>query len=253
MLEKVRTRFWDVARCTYGQLLDEMERWRVDGSEHMVCFCDGNGLPHAYWGDEELRAAYAKADAVCADGVATEKLAAIWGGPLPERVIGPKLFPKAMEYGVSRGWRHYFYGGAKGIPERLAEVVRRDYPGIQVVGVFSPPKRELDSPEWADDIVRIRAAKPDFLWVALGCPKQEKWCARHLQELGVPVVLPVGAVFDFFTGNVPITPEWVHRIGCCWLWRLVTGGRRVFWRNVKCVMSSVGVLVVERMRRLFWN
>ena len=109
-LDKVKTRFWSVASCTYRQLLDQMEAWRKAGDRHRyTCFCDAMGLAKG-WRMGELRHAYRHADAVLADGEATKVLAKISGGNLPDRVIGPYLFPDAMEYGVALGWRHFFYG-----------------------------------------------------------------------------------------------------------------------------------------------
>lgn len=244
---KVALRKWDVAACTYAELLAALDAWRSDGKKHFACFCDANGLAHG-WQDKELAATYGAADAVLADGEVTKWLARICGGHLPERIIGPHLFPKAMEYGISRGWRHFFYGAGSGVAEELAVAMRTRYPGVQIVGTYSPPFGEPFAEEWARQKALIASAKPDFLWVALGSPKQEKWCARHLQELPAPVLLPVGAVFDFYTGRVPQVPEWVHRAGICWLWRLITGGKRTFKRNMWCLPRAASILVREFVR-----
>lgn len=224
-----------------------MDIWRKDGARHFVCFCDANGLAHG-WQEPELAAAYCAADAVLADGAATKLLARICGGRLPERVIGPHLFPQALAYGVSRHWRHFFYGAEPGVAELLAVKMRERFPSVEIVGTYSPPFGEVTESEWARQKAIIAEAKPDFLWVALGSPKQEKWCARHLQELDAAVLMPVGAVFDFYTGRVPQVPEWVHRVGLCWLWRLLTGGMRTFRRNMWCLPRAAAILIVEFLR-----
>lgn len=247
MLNQVKLRYWSVASCTYERLLQEMDVWRTDGKHHLACFCDANGLAHG-WRDADLQKAYQKSDAVLADGTVTKVLARILGGSLPDRVIGPYLFPKAMAYGVPRGWRHYFYGAGPGTAEKLAERMREQFPGVQIVGTFSPPFGQLSTEEWARERKMIEVAKPDFLWVALGSPKQEKWCADHLGEINVSTLLPVGAVFDFYTGTVPQTPDWVHAIGGCWLWRLLTGGSRTFKRNAWCIPRALWILISEFCR-----
>lgn len=241
MLDQINIRYWKILRASYFQLLEKMDEWRKDGKHHYVCFCDGNGLPLAWYRDVELRAAYAGADAVCADGIATDWLARINGGA-GGRIIGPKLFPAALKYGIPLGWRHFFYGASGTTLAALKTKMEVRFPGVKIVGTFAP--------EIADDPMPppIEKNSVDFLWVALGCPKQEKWCARHRDELGVPVLLPVGAAFDFLSGRVADTPDWVHRMGLCWLWRLVTGGRRVFVRNVKCVTVALALLIEE-----FWR
>jgi N-acetylglucosaminyldiphosphoundecaprenol N-acetyl-beta-D-mannosaminyltransferase len=246
-MNKVKARYFDIASCTYGQLLDEMEAWRRDGVHHYACFCDANGLAYCRR-DLDLREAYRVADAVLADGSVTKALAWVFGGKLPERVIGPYLFPKAMAYGIEKGWRHFFYGAAPGTVDLLADKMRKQYPGVQIVGTLSPPFGALTAEQ--DEQVRrqIEAAKPDILWVALGCPKQEKWTHDHVGKIEVPMILPVGAVFDFYSGRIPHAPDWVHPLGLRWLWRLLTGGKRTFKRNAWCVPRAAGVLVMEYIR-----
>ena len=246
-MERVKTRYFDIANCTYGQLLEEMDFWRLDGRHHYACFCDANGLAYS-WQDASLRAAYRAADAVLADGGVTKVLAWVYGGHLPERVIGPYLFPKAMAYGVAKGWRHFFYGAGAGTAEVLAGKMREQYPGVQIVGTLSPPFGTATAEQEADFRRQIEAAKPDILWVALGCPKQEKWAHDQVGKINVPMILPVGAVFDFYSGRIPHAPDWVHTLGLRWFWRLLTGGRRTVKRTVWCVPRAAGVLLAE-----FWR
>jgi N-acetylglucosaminyldiphosphoundecaprenol N-acetyl-beta-D-mannosaminyltransferase len=243
-MKKVKTRYFEVASCTYGQLLEEMEKWRTDGKSHYACFCDANGLAYSRE-DLDLRETFKHADAVCADGGATKVLAWIYGGHLPERVIGPYLFPKAMAYGVEKGWRHFFYGAGPGTAGLLAEKMKAKYPGIQIVGTLTPPFGDVSEEEQGKLLREIEATKPDILWVALGSPKQEKWCKKYLGKVSVPILMPVGAAFDFYSGRIPHAPDWVHTLGLRWLWRLLTGGKRTFKRNMWCVPRAAFILIVE--------
>lgn len=244
MISKVKTRNFGISRCTYQELLEEMDVWRQDGGRHFACFCDANGLAFSAT-DMELCSAYRHADVVCADGSATLILAAIYGGFLPGRIIGPYLFPKALEFGLSRGWRHFFYGAGPGTAELLAGKMKEAFPGLQVVGWISPPYGEVSEQQQKVLFDRIEAEKPDILWVALGSPKQEKWCFANQERLNVPIMMPVGAVFDFYSGKVPHAPDWVHPLGARWLWRLLTGGKRTFLRNIWCVPKAANILVKE--------
>jgi N-acetylglucosaminyldiphosphoundecaprenol N-acetyl-beta-D-mannosaminyltransferase len=246
-MDHVKTRYFNITHCSYEELLAEMEIWRKDGKHHYACFCDANGLAYCRH-DLELREAYQSADAVCADGSATKALAWIYGGHLPERVIGPYLFPKAMAYGVNKGWRHFFYGAGPGTAELLADKMRTQYPGIEIVGTLTPPFGEVAEEEQLRLLREIEAAKPDILWIALGSPKQEKWCKKFVGQVNVPILMPVGAVFDFYSGRIPHAPDWVHPLGLRWLWRLLTGGSRTFKRNMWCVPRAAGVLVMEFLR-----
>lgn len=245
-MEKIKTRYWDMAAVTYESLLAEMESWmQTKEKTRLVCFCDANGLAHG-WRDEELTAAYRKSDAVVADGIIMMKLAAIYGGELPGRVIGPVFFEKAMEYGLSRGWRHFFCGTNEETLKKLKSNLELKFPGVNIVGTYAPeyaldPKPPVVEPSGVD-----------FFWVALGSPKQEKWCARHLSEFKAACVLPVGAAFDFHAGMQKPVPTWVHRLGVCWLWRMCTGGKRVLKRDLWCVPRAAMILVCEFVRtRIF--
>ena len=242
MIDKVDTRFWKVASCTYRQLLEQMEAWRAGGVRHRyACFCDAMGLAKG-WRMGTLRHAYRHADLVLADGGATKLLARISGGRLPDRVIGPYLFPDAMEFGVRLGWRHFFYGTNEETLRNFKAKMEARYPGVRIVGTCAPEYSPDPTPP------EIAPGTVDFLWVGLGNPKQEVWCAKHAGEIDAVCLLPVGAVFDFYSGRVPHAPDWVHKVGCRWLWRLLTGGRRTFRRNLWCVPRAAWILVSEFVR-----
>lgn len=242
MMDKIGLRYWDLAVATYDSLLAEMEVWRRrrGGPARLVCFCDANGLACG-WHDAEMRAAYQKAAAVVADGVVVAKLASVCGGRRTERVIGPVLFEKAMAYGVDRGWRHFLYGANAATLARLKANLEARFPRARIVGTYAPAY--ADDPEVPPDV------DCDFMWVALGSPKQEKWCARHLEAIKAAAALPVGAAFDFHAGTQRPAPAWVHRFGACWLWRIFTGGGRVLRRNLWCLPRAAWILACAFARK----
>ncbi len=147
-----------------------------------------------------------------------------------QRVYGPDLLQAACARSLETGWRHYFYGGAPQVAEKLKDKLCADYPGLQVVGMESPPFRPLTAEEDEDAVQRIRQARPDIVWVGLGAPRQDFWMAEHLDRLGVPVLVGVGAAFDFLSGAKPQAPLWMRRSGLEWLFRLATEPRRL-WRR----------------------
>lgn len=147
-----------------------------------------------------------------------------------ERVYGPDLMLALCERGEALGLRHYFYGGGEGVNERLAQRLRERFPRLIVAGMHSPPFRELSTDEErriADD---INAARPDVVWVGLGTPKQDFWIARNRPLLEAPVLIPVGAAFDFHSGAKPQAPLWMQRSGLEWLFRLLSEPRRLWKR-----------------------
>lgn len=215
-----------------------------DGNYHYICFLEANLLSHVNR-NRELRNVLCSSSMVLPDGVALTLLARILGIHLPERVPGPRFLPAACDYGLSRGYTHFFYGGKPGVAERLAVVLSQRYPGLRVAGTYSPPFRPLAEDEEHEVKATIEAARPHLLWVGLGGPKQEFWMAEHLGKINVPVMLGVGAAFDFHTGHAPWAPPVIRKMGLEWAYRAVTGGRRVFLRNLRCVSVSALVMVQE--------
>ncbi len=136
------------------------------------------------------------------------------------RVCGPDLMLKCLDQGRDKGWKHFFLGGKPEVLEDLQQKMLARFPGVKVVGLHSPPFRELSAEEDQQLVDMINASEADFLWVGLGAPKQEKWIAAHLQRIRVPVQLGVGAAFDFHSGHVKRAPLWMQKSGLEWLYRM---------------------------------
>ena len=147
---------------------------------------------------------------------------------LRRRVYGPELMETFCRTTGSR-YTHFFYGGAAGVAERLAEVLQRQY-GIRVAGTYSPPFRRLTPEEKQAFLAKVRAASPDVLWVGLSTPKQETWMAEYRQAVEVPVLVGVGAAFDFLTRRTRQAPAWMREHGLEWSFRLMTEPQRL-WRR----------------------
>lgn len=157
-------------------------------------------------------------------------LSALIRGARVQRLTGPSLMMMCAAYGVERGWRHFFYGGAEGVAELLSERLRARFPGFQTAGVLCPPFRELSHDEEKGFVRTINAAHPDLLWVGLGVVRQELWIARHIRDLRVPWVIGVGGAFDYHAGTVRRSPAWMQRLGLEWSYRLCREPWR--WRRV---------------------
>ena len=170
------------------------------------------------------------ADFSCCDGIGVVLAGKLLGLKI-RRLHGPDLMFKCCEYGISRKWRHYFYGGKRGVPELLRDKLTKRLPGLLTVGTFSPPFRPLNSEEDEIIIERINNARPDIVWVGLGIKNKEKWVKQHLGKLDVSWIIGVGAAFDFYAGTVKRAPEFYRRLGLEWLYR-VTFEPRMIKRNL---------------------
>jgi N-acetylglucosaminyldiphosphoundecaprenol N-acetyl-beta-D-mannosaminyltransferase len=149
------------------------------------------------------------------------------------RVYGPDLMLRVCEFGQTRGWTHFLYGGAPGVADELKRRLEQRFPAIKIVGIYTPPFRPL-TPEEEQDLARIvRAAKPDVFWVGLSTPKQEKFMAKYWQKLDATLFFGVGAAFDFHAGRVRQAPLWMQRSGLEWLFRLACDPGRLWKRYLK--------------------
>jgi N-acetylglucosaminyldiphosphoundecaprenol N-acetyl-beta-D-mannosaminyltransferase len=203
--------------------------------------------------NEALRAVFASAQMVAMDGMPLVWLAHRHGFSGAQRVCGPDVMIAALDRGRAMDVRHYFLGGKPGVPERLRDRMVAAFPGLRVVGLESPPFRQMDPDEDEELVRRVNAARPDIVWVGLGSPKQEFWAADHSERLTAPVVLPVGAAFDFHSGRLKRAPGWMQRSGLEWAFRLVSEprrlGRRYFATNLRFIWLVLRDEVARASRR----
>jgi N-acetylglucosaminyldiphosphoundecaprenol N-acetyl-beta-D-mannosaminyltransferase len=164
------------------------------------------------------------------DGMPLVWLLRLKGHNIRHRVYGPDLMLLLCEEAANRGWRCFLYGGAPGVPEQLKEVLEKRFPGLQIVGTYSPPFRPLTVEEDEAVCAMINAAKPDIVWVGLGSPKQDIWMYEHREKLDVSVMHGVGAAFDFLTGRVKQAPRCMMNAGLEWLFRLFQEPKRLWKR-----------------------
>jgi N-acetylglucosaminyldiphosphoundecaprenol N-acetyl-beta-D-mannosaminyltransferase len=223
------------------QAFDEMLEQR---NPSYACFC-GAHLCVCAARDSRVRQALQEADFCLPDGVAATLGARLLGERLPERLPGPSVMLDICRHGLARGYRHFFYGGAEGIPDRLAEKLRERFPGLQVAGTYSPPFRELTVEEDEAVVERINRSDPDIVWVGLGAPKQELWAQSHRGRLSASLILTVGAAFDFNSGHKRRAPLWVRQMGFEWLFRMLTEGRPMFFRYARIVPMFTAMILKQ--------
>ncbi len=167
--------------------------------------------------DPDFMAVLRGAGLVLPDGVGLLWAARRLGRRLPERVAGSDLIDRLAERGAAAGWRLFLLGAADGVAARAGQILTDRYPGLIVADSFAgSPRREAE----AEILERVRAARPDVLLVAYGAPAQDKWIARNLGALNVPVSIGVGGTFDFVAGLARRAPIWMQRAGVEWLHRL---------------------------------
>lgn len=220
----------DLAITDYEQTMEWIDRAAQTKDKGYICVAATHTVV-ACEDDPELAAAVRDASLVVPDGQPVVWAMNAFGAGLPGRVYGPDLMAKHLQRSVNTSVTHFLYGcPTQELMDQLVGNLRRRFPGVPIIGSYSPPYRELSEDELDDIAARINAAAPDVVWVGVGVPKQEKWMAAMRSRLDAPVLIGVGAAFDFHGGRVRQAPSWMQSLGLEWLFRLIQEPRRL-WRR----------------------
>ena len=229
-----------LALTDYQEMLDWIDAMVASRSRGYLCACNVHTVMASHE-DSELRASLEGASINVPDGQPLVWALNALGHSLPRRVYGPELMSRACVRGVETGHRFYLYGGRnQGALVQLALNLRRRHPGVRIVGGYSPPHRPLTDEEEAAITAEINRSRADIVWVGIGVPKQEKWMAQMRAELDAPVLIGVGAAFDFHAGLVPQAPGWIQESGLEWAYRLAHEPRRLWRRYLRYNPMFVG-------------
>jgi N-acetylglucosaminyldiphosphoundecaprenol N-acetyl-beta-D-mannosaminyltransferase len=167
------------------------------------------------------------------DGMPMVWMGRLRGHPEMRRVYGPDLMLDICTWSETNPCRHFFFGGAEGVADALAEKLKARFPRLEIAGTFTPPFRRLNVDEERRFAEKVRLANPDIMWVGLSTPKQEKFMAEYLPRLDVTLMIGVGAAFDFHSGRVKQAPRWMQRSGLEWFFRVCQEPRRLTKRYLK--------------------
>jgi N-acetylglucosaminyldiphosphoundecaprenol N-acetyl-beta-D-mannosaminyltransferase len=218
-----------ISAINMGTALASIDDWIARREQHYVCVTTVHGVM-ACQSDPELRQIFNRSGLTTPDGMPLVWLNWLGGQRHVGRVYGPDLMLTLCESSRLRGYRHFLYGGVEGVAETLAARLTERFPGLKIVGTYTPPFRPLTAEEDARVVEMINDASPDVVWVGISTPKQERWMAAHVGHLSAPVMIGVGAAFDFHIGRVRQAPGWMQGVGLEWLFRLSQEPRRL-WRR----------------------
>jgi N-acetylglucosaminyldiphosphoundecaprenol N-acetyl-beta-D-mannosaminyltransferase len=162
-----------------------------------------------------------------------------------DRLYAPDIMLQVSKRAKDKAYRFFFYGGYPGAPEKLEAYLKERYDGINVVGRYSPPFRTLTETENDSICEMINDARPDFLWIGLGSPKQDLWIHENKHRLKGCIIVPSGATFDFFSGRIKQAPQFIREMGFEWLYRLMQDFRRLWVRYTIYNVVFVAVFVLQ--------
>jgi N-acetylglucosaminyldiphosphoundecaprenol N-acetyl-beta-D-mannosaminyltransferase len=239
-----------VSAVSMDEALDVLDGWITEDARNYVCVTGVHGVMESRR-DERLRDIHNHAGLVTPDGMPLVWWSRAAGCRNVTRVYGPDLLLAACQRSLTNGYRHFFYGGNDGVADLLARRLTHRFPGLVVAGTYTPPFRPL-TPEEDDDVVaRINAAAPEIVWVGLSTPKQEYWMADHVGRINAPVMIGVGAAFDFHAGLKKQAPVWMQHSGLEWLFRLASEPRRLWKRYLVNNPAFISLAAQEIWRARF--
>jgi N-acetylglucosaminyldiphosphoundecaprenol N-acetyl-beta-D-mannosaminyltransferase len=225
-----------------------IESWIKNRKRTFVCVTGAHGIIESRR-DDELRAIHNAAGMVTPDGMPLVWLARLLGKSRTRRVYGPDLMSRLIAVSAERGYSSFFYGGADGVAETLRARLQTQHPGLTVSGTFCPPFRAMTDAEDRDVVRRINAARPDIVWIGLSTPKQERWMAAHQDRIDAPIMIGVGAAFDFLAGTKRQAPVLMQQLGLEWAFRLLSEPRRLWRRYVRIVPLFAILAMTELVRQ----
>lgn len=240
----------EVSAIDLGEAVATIETWIRERRRHYVCITGVHGVMECR-NDADLRRIHHEAGLVTPDGMPLVWMARWLGFGRVRRVYGPDLMREVTRLSPQAGYRHFYFGGGPGLPERLGSVLSAAHPGLSVVGSLSPPFRQVSIEEDAAMVEAINAARPDIVWVGLSTPKQERWMNAHRHLIEAPVMIGVGAAFDFLAGTKRQAPLWMQRSGLEWAFRLASEPRRLWRRYASIVPRFLMLAGLQVIRARF--
>jgi N-acetylglucosaminyldiphosphoundecaprenol N-acetyl-beta-D-mannosaminyltransferase len=237
-----------VANSSYEHVIGLAAEWIRRREHRYIVVCPVYSLVHAVW-DQEHRSALWGASLATADGVPVVWAQKLLGARGATRVAGPTLMLRLLERAEREGWRVALYGGQASRLQMLVKNIRQQHPRLEIVDAISPPYRVLSGEEDERMIDRLSSARPDLIFVGLGCPKQERWMAQHVRQIP-GVMIGVGAAFDFHSGAIPRAPMILQRLGLEWAYRLCCEPRRLFWRYATTNPVYVALILRQLLARI---
>jgi N-acetylglucosaminyldiphosphoundecaprenol N-acetyl-beta-D-mannosaminyltransferase len=237
-----------IALTDYEGALDEMDEMIARRERGYVCAVAVHAVMVARH-DPEMRSALLGSSLNVPDGKPLVWALDMLGHDLRARVYGPELMARYCARSAERGHRLWFYGGydERALAQLIA-VLRERHPEIEIAGAYAPPHRALTETEEADLVARVNEARADVVWVGIGVPKQEKWMARMRPRLEAPVLVGVGAAFDFLAGRKRQAPLWMQERGLEWAFRLSQEPLRLLPRYLRYNPAFVGAFLRQYAR-----
>jgi N-acetylglucosaminyldiphosphoundecaprenol N-acetyl-beta-D-mannosaminyltransferase len=241
-MKKRRVVSLDISTGPYNSFVDKINQLANESVSSYVCVANVHMTIEA-WQNPDFAAVVNNADIATPDGMPLAKSLKLLYGIDQQRVAGMDLLPDLIAEADKKGLSVFFYGSTDEVLEKINARINREYPAVKIAGVYSPPFRVLSEQEESEIVATINDSGANMVMVALGCPKQELWMAKHKGKIDA-VMLGVGGAFPVYAGTQSRAPMWMQKYSLEWLYRLGQEPRRLFKRYF--VTNSLFVLLLMR-------
>lgn len=234
----------NVAAINMPWLLKFTEKNIHDLSGDYMCVSNVHTIVTAYE-DIEYRAIQNGGIMALPDGMPLSIVGHKRGYKMMKRIAGPSYMNEVFELSIQKGYSHFFYGSTEMTLKKMRHSLEKNFPGIKIVGMYSPPFHTMTEKEDRIILKQINESNADFIWVGLGAPKQEKWMALHQGKVK-GFMVGVGAGFDYIAGNIKRAPEWLQKNSLEWLYRLFQDPKRLFSRYMHTNTKFIWHAIIRR-------
>jgi N-acetylglucosaminyldiphosphoundecaprenol N-acetyl-beta-D-mannosaminyltransferase len=179
------------------------------------------------------------------DGKPLEIVGKLKGQKNISRLFGPTVMELFIDWSQKDGLSHFFFGSSETVLSKLKQAIELKYPDAKITGMISPPYMPMEEWNHEEFIRSINAAKPDFVWIGLGAPKQERWMYDHFEKMNCGILFGIGAGFDYLAGSIKHAPKWMKTLALEWLFRLIQEPRRLWKRYLKTIPQFIFLVLLE--------
>lgn len=232
---------------TYKAAVIQILDWAKQRKSAYVTFSNVHMTIEAY-DNPEFAAMVNNADMVCADGMPLVKGVKLLYNHNIERIAGMDMFPRLLKEANKEKLSIFLYGSTAEVLAKIQDRIKKEYPAAKVVGAVSPSFRKLSEAEEHDYIQQINTSSANMVFVALGCPKQEKWMAKHTSKINA-VLLGVGGAFPVFIEEQKRAPEWMRNMSLEWFYRLIQDPKRLFKRYFYTNIKFMYLLAMKKIKK----
>jgi N-acetylglucosaminyldiphosphoundecaprenol N-acetyl-beta-D-mannosaminyltransferase len=226
----------------YSDFVDHLISLPKNKRSSYVCISNVHMLIEAYH-DKAFNGILNNADVATPDGVPLAKCLSFFYKVKQERVAGMDLFPSLMKKAEENNMSVYFFGSTEEVLDKVQERAKSEFPSLEIAGSYSPPFRSLSIEEKKNIAIEINNKKPHFVFVSLGCPKQERWMADN-KDLINSCMVGVGGAFPVYAGIQKRAPKWMQKYSLEWLYRLIQEPGRL-WKRYFYTNTLFMVLIIQ--------